>query len=150
MKKSILGLLVVLLTSLFVNTALSSQVNARTTTVDSAWQPHKYKCPSNARFSGTWGQTKNFDITICYLRTSKNPYKEGAYYIGTDKRNGNTITIQSNNNRFINGNYEYKLEDYDSYDRCYLQVLKNGKVVLNERFEEWMFMTPPCMVSKNN
>lgn len=143
MKRLLLGLVIGL------STILPTKINAQPTSVDSAWQEYSYKCPSNAKFSGTWGQTSNFDITICYLRTLDNPYKEGAYYIGTNKKTGKSITIYSNNGRFVNGNYEYKFEDYNSYNTCNLQVLKNGKVILNESFEEWMFMTSPCMAYKN-
>ena len=123
---------------------IASPVKAQGTSVANAWQQHKHKCPSEAKNSGTWGQTKDFDITLCYVQDS-NYSITGAYYIGKDKKSGNSITLYTENGKFVNKEYEYKLEDYGSYNKCNLQVLKNGKVILNQPLTEWMFNTPPCM-----
>jgi hypothetical protein len=132
----------------FLPPVLPFKINAQPTSVGSEWQRYSYKCPSDAKLIGTWGQTSNFDITLCSVK-GLDYFNQGAYYIGTDKKTGKSITIYSNNGKFVNGKYEYKFEDYNSFNTCSLQVLENGKVILNERFEEWMFMTPPCMVYKN-
>ncbi|MDJ0742167.1 MAG: hypothetical protein QNJ32_02270 [Xenococcaceae cyanobacterium MO_167.B27] len=108
------------------------------TSVASAWEAHAHICPESARLPhGTFGSTKNFDITLC------RSIRKDSFYIGKERATGRGITVRSTNGRFINGAYEYRLAQNRS-GQCLLQVLHKNQIILSESFEEYMFMTNPC------
>jgi len=125
--------------SFFSNRLVLSQP----TTVASVWEAHAKVCPKSARqLHGSYGSTKNFDITFCRSEGGNKYYE--AYYIGRERATGKSIIVRSDNGRFINGQYEYKVDNQGQSDKCFLQVLRNNKVIFSQSFEEYMFMTNPC------
>ena len=117
---------------------IANNSNHQPTSVASAWEAHAHICPESARLPhGTFGSTKNFDITLCRSRG------KDSFYIGKERTTGREITVRSTNGRFINGAYEYRLAQNRS-GQCLLQVLHKNQIILSESFEEYMFMTNPC------
>ena len=77
------------------------------TTGASVWEAHAKVCPKSARqLHGSYGSTKDFDITFCRSEGSSDKYYD-AYYIGKNRTTGKSIIVRSKNGRFINGQYEY-------------------------------------------
>lgn len=127
-----------LLTLLMASALSPLNTLAQPTTVASVWRDHASVCPASAQDYGTYGSTKNFDITVCASRGGN------RFYIGRERATGQSITVRGSKGRFFNRAYEYKLA-YKSSGQCSLQVLYKNQVVLSELLVSHMFMTDPCM-----
>lgn len=123
---------------LFATVWFPIHASAQPTTVASEWQKHAKFCPVSARDYGSYGGTKNYDVTLCYSHGGD------SYYIGRSKATGRSIIVRSTDGRFLNSEHEYKVTFY-SFDQCTLQVLRNNRVLVSELMNFHMFMTPPCI-----
>lgn len=130
--KSYFGFLVLVASAFLPTNAL-----AQPTTVASVWAAHAKVCPESAREYGTFGSTKNFEVTLCHSK-GKN-----SFYIGREKATGRSVIVPSTDGRYVNGAYEYRLTHAQS-ERCFLQVLHKNRIVLCEPLIEQMFMSDPC------